>query len=164
MLSVLDADSDIPISLHEVGELASQTINHIPSISQRSSQSSYPRPPQSFSSATASSSDTKASSGATCRQSSGTAPTSRTWRQQRRTYIPQSDAFEIHSPTMTDDEHEVVGGRRGAGEDSDPRSPSSRTQQLILPDGARIGHHLFFIQLRSLGVYASQRISFVISH
>lgn len=38
VLSTLDADSDIPINLHEVGELASQTINHIPSISQRSSQ------------------------------------------------------------------------------------------------------------------------------
>lgn len=67
------------------------------------------------------------------------------------TYIPQSDEFEIHSPTMTSTKWWIGALGKTA-------THGVIQAQLILPKGVNVGPHLFFIQLRSLGVYAFEAI------
>ena len=60
------------------------------------------------------------------------------------TYIPQTQEFEIHSPTLTSTKWWV-----GALAKSSTHGVVQA--KLILPSGEDVGPHLFFIQLRSLG-------------
>lgn len=68
------------------------------------------------------------------------------------TYIPQSDEFQIHSPTMTSTKWWIGALGKTA-------THGVIQAQLILPNGVNVGPHLFFIQLRSLGVYAFKPVS-----
>lgn len=113
VLSALDADIPGPINLHEVGELALQTINYIPSISYSIlsafepaliSQAS-PKLLEHYSQLVRHKSILgPRPSSAICRRSSGTAhwQTSRNWRQQRRTYIYPA-VRRIRDPLPDDD-------------------------------------------------------------
>lgn len=60
------------------------------------------------------------------------------------TYIPETQEFEIHSPTFTSRKWWIGGAAK--------LSTHGVVQaKLILPDGKDMGPHLFFVQLRSLG-------------
>ena len=62
------------------------------------------------------------------------------------TYLPQTDEFEIHSPTFTSRKWWIGAAGKTA-------THGVVQAQLILPDGKVLGPHLFFVQLRSLGEY-----------
>lgn len=64
------------------------------------------------------------------------------------TYIPQSREFEIHSPSLTSTKWWVGGLGKFA-------THGVLQAKLILPGGRDAGPHLFFIQLRSLGLWIS---------
>jgi len=59
------------------------------------------------------------------------------------TYIPESDEFDIHSPTLTSTKWWVGGLGKTA-------THGVVQARLILPDGKDMGPHLFLVQLRSL--------------
>ena len=61
------------------------------------------------------------------------------------TYIPESQEFEIHSPTLTSSKWWI-----GAGGKTSTHGVVQA--KLILPDGTDVGPHLFFIQLRNTGI------------
>jgi acyl-CoA oxidase len=60
------------------------------------------------------------------------------------TYIPESQEFEIHSPTLTSSKWWIG----AAGKTSTHGVVQAK---LILPGGKDVGPHLFFIQLRNPG-------------
>ena len=64
------------------------------------------------------------------------------------TFIPETQEFEIHSPTLTSTKWWIGGLGKTA-------THGIVQAQLILPGGKRIGPHLFFVQLRSLGKFHS---------
>jgi acyl-CoA oxidase len=68
------------------------------------------------------------------------------------TYIPETDEFDIHSPTLTSTKWWVG----GLGKTSSHGVVQAR---LILPDGKDVGPHLFFVQLRSLGMFACSQLA-----
>lgn len=60
------------------------------------------------------------------------------------TYLPETEEFEIHSPTLTSTKWWVGGLAKTA-------THAVVQAQLILPGGKSKGPHLFIVQLRSLG-------------
>ena len=66
------------------------------------------------------------------------------------TYIPESREFEIHSPTFTSAKWWVGGLGKFA-------THGVVQAKLMLPGGRHVGMHLFFVQLRSLGVLSLTR-------
>lgn len=60
------------------------------------------------------------------------------------TYLPESQEFEIHSPTLTSAKWWIG----SLGKTSTHGVVQAR---LILPGGKDAGPHLFFVQLRSMG-------------
>lgn len=112
MLSTFDADILVPISLHEVGGLASQTVHYVPSIS-------YPRlsafKPALLSQASPDLLERysqlvrhKGILGLGPRLLSADRTPSRTWRQQRRTYIYPT-VRRVRDPLANDGEHDIAG-------------------------------------------------------
>ena len=61
------------------------------------------------------------------------------------TYIPETHEFEINSPSLTSTKWWVGGLGKSA-------THGVVQAKLILPDGKDMGPHLFFVQLRSLGL------------
>jgi acyl-CoA oxidase len=61
------------------------------------------------------------------------------------TYIPESREFELHSPTFTSSKWWIGGLSKTA-------THGVVQARLILPGGEDRGPHLFFVQLRSLGM------------
>lgn len=114
MLSALDADILVPINLHEVGGLASQTVHYVPSIS-------YPRlsafKPALLSQASPDLLERYSQLvrhigilGLGPRLLSADRAPSRTWRQQRRTYIYPA-VRRVRDPLADEDEHEGARGK-----------------------------------------------------
>lgn len=66
------------------------------------------------------------------------------------TYIPETDEFEIHSPTLTSTKWWIGALGKTA-------THGIVQARLILPDGKDYGPHLFLVQLRSLGIYLRSR-------
>ena len=62
------------------------------------------------------------------------------------TYVPETEEFEIHSPTLTSAKWWIG----GLGKTANFGVVQAR---LILPDGKDMGPHLFLVQLRSLGMF-----------
>jgi acyl-CoA oxidase len=62
------------------------------------------------------------------------------------TYLPATQEFEIHSPSLTAAKWWIGGLGRVA-------THGVVQAKLILPGGRDVGPHLFFVQLRSLGVW-----------
>ncbi len=62
--------------------------------------------------------------------------------QTTATYIPETDEFEVNSPTMTAHKWWIGGGGAGA--------THAVVQARLLLRGKDLGPHLFFVQLRSL--------------
>lgn len=62
------------------------------------------------------------------------------------TYIPETKEFEIHSPTLTSSKWWI--GALGK------TATHGVVQAKLILGGQDYGPHLFFVQLRSLGVYA----------
>lgn len=60
------------------------------------------------------------------------------------TYIPETQEFEIHSPTLTSSKWWIGALGKTA-------THGVVQAKLILPGGKDMGPHLFFLQLRSLG-------------
>jgi acyl-CoA oxidase len=63
------------------------------------------------------------------------------------TYIPETQEFEINSPSLTSTKWWVGGLGKSA-------THGVVQAKLILPNGKDMGPHLFFVQLRSLGLSA----------
>jgi alkylation response protein AidB-like acyl-CoA dehydrogenase len=61
------------------------------------------------------------------------------------TFIPESQEFEIHSPTLTSSKWWI-------GASGKTSTHGVLQAELILPDGKDVGPHLFFIQLRNIGI------------
>lgn len=61
------------------------------------------------------------------------------------TYIPETKEFEIHSPTLTSSKWWIGGLGKTA--------THGVVQAKLILDGKDYGPHLFFVQLRSMGVY-----------
>jgi len=70
------------------------------------------------------------------------------------TYIPETQEFEIHSPTLTSSKWWIGALGKTA-------THGVVQAKLLLPDGKHgmkdMGPHLFFVQLRSLGEYLVRR-------
>jgi acyl-CoA oxidase len=62
------------------------------------------------------------------------------------TFLPELDEFEIHSPTLTATKWWIGALGRTA-------THGVVQARLILPDGTDKGPHLFFVQLRHLGMH-----------
>jgi len=69
------------------------------------------------------------------------------------TFIPESQEFEIHSPTLTSSKWWIGALGKTA-------THGVVQAKLILPGGKDMGPHLFFMQLRSMG----KILSFVGAH
>lgn len=69
------------------------------------------------------------------------------------TYIPESDEFEIHSPTLTSTKWWI-------GSLGKTANFGVVQAQLILPNERNVGPHLFLVQLRSLGEICHCLLSF----
>lgn len=69
------------------------------------------------------------------------------------TYIPESDEFEIHSPTLTSTKWWI-------GSLGKTANFGVVQAQLILPGERNVGPHLFLVQLRSLGEICHCLLSF----
>ena len=63
------------------------------------------------------------------------------------TYIPETQEFEIHSPTLTST-------KWWAGALGKTATHGVVQAQMILPGDRKMGLHLFVVQLRSLGLYS----------
>lgn len=63
------------------------------------------------------------------------------------TYIPATQEFEIHSPTLTSSKWWIGALGKTA-------THGVVQAKLIMPDGKDMGPHLFFVQLRSLSAFA----------
>lgn len=61
------------------------------------------------------------------------------------TFIPATQEFEIHSPTITSSKWWIGALGKTA-------THGVVQAKLVLPDGKDAGPHLFFVQLRSLGI------------
>jgi acyl-CoA oxidase len=67
------------------------------------------------------------------------------------TYIPEAKELEIHSPTLSSTKWWIGAVGKTA--------THGIVQAKLILDGQDYGPHLFFVQLRSLGVYASRSVS-----
>ena len=61
------------------------------------------------------------------------------------TFLPLTQEFEIHSPTLTSSKGWI-------GSLGNTSTHGVLQAKLILPGGKDVGPHLFFIQLRSMGM------------
>ena len=70
------------------------------------------------------------------------------------TFIPATQEFEIHSPTLTSSKWWIGALGKTA-------THGVVQAKLVLPDGKDAGPHLFFVQLRSLGISSIMVILFM---
>ena len=73
------------------------------------------------------------------------------------TYLPDTEEFELHSPTLTSTKWWIGALGKTA-------THGVVQAKLILPGGNDVGPHLFLVQLRSLGLFPICDLFYILSY